>query len=223
MYCEKCEQRKGTPRNIRYITTYLCDYCWRRENKIKPITNNPCKCGCGGISKYGDWLVGHHKKGMFREKAHRWGGGKRLSYGYKMVYMPEHDRSHKNGYVYEHIIAAEGALGKPLPPKVVIHHPFGEKDKEQIVICENQKYHFLLHKRERAYSACGNPNYVKCKYCKQFDNPTNMYVFDGKNGGYACHANCANNYNRRNYNKKKRLMNDPGYQIDLEEYRRGDR
>ena len=28
MYCEKCEQRKGYPREIDNVTVYLCDVCY---------------------------------------------------------------------------------------------------------------------------------------------------------------------------------------------------
>ena len=55
-----------------------------------------------------------------------------------------------------HRIKAEIILGHPIPKGVKIHHHgipcdrriWGIKD---IVICENQEYHGLLHRREHAH------------------------------------------------------------------------
>jgi hypothetical protein len=53
--------------------------------------------------------------------------------------------------VYEHILLAERALGKPLPPKAVVHHMNGDKADNytpfNLVICPDQAYHLLLHRR----------------------------------------------------------------------------
>lgn len=41
---------------------------------------------------------------------------------YRVVYMPEHPRARKNGYVLEHIVAWETANGRSLPSDQIIHH-----------------------------------------------------------------------------------------------------
>lgn len=54
--------------------------------------------------------------------------------------------------VYEHILLAEKALGKKLPYGAIVHHTGQKHDNEgffKLVICPNQKYHLLLHKRMR--------------------------------------------------------------------------
>jgi hypothetical protein len=55
--------------------------------------------------------------------------------------------------VYEHILLAERALGKPLPPKAVVHHmnenPADNHTPFNLVICPDQAYHLLLHQRTR--------------------------------------------------------------------------
>ena len=63
--------------------------------------------------------------------------------GYVMIKM--------NGkLVYEHRVLAEKALGRKLPRGAVVHH-MGEPDDNhgfcKLVICPDQEYHTLLHKR----------------------------------------------------------------------------
>lgn len=60
--------------------------------------------------------------------------------------------------VYEHVWLAEKALGKPLPEKAVVHHmneqPADNYTPFNLVICPDQAYHLLLHRRaiELGYS-----------------------------------------------------------------------
>lgn len=61
-----------------------------------------------------------------------------------------------DAYKGEHIIIAEKALGKALPPKAVVHHMDrdGENNNTKspwnLVVCPDQNYHMLLHARARA-------------------------------------------------------------------------
>lgn len=68
-----------------------------------------------------------------------------------------------------HVARAERALGKPLPPKAVVHHADGTRDPNgPLVICQNQAYHRLLHMRMRIKAFGGNPNTDRvCVYCHQ--------------------------------------------------------
>ena len=38
-------------------------------------------------------------------------------------------------------------------------------DSSNLVLCESQEYHSLLHQRKRAYMACGNAKWRKCRIC----------------------------------------------------------
>lgn len=54
---------------------------------------------------------------------------------------------------YEHRLLAEKALGKPLPEGAVVHHMGSPDDNHgpfKLVICPDQEYHMLLHKRMEA-------------------------------------------------------------------------
>lgn len=79
----------------------------------------------------------------------------------------------------EHIVIAEAALGKPLPKGAVVHHVNGIKSdnrKENLFVCPSREYHFLLHSRERALDACGNPNARKCQRCQKWDDISNLVL-----------------------------------------------
>lgn len=65
----------------------------------------------------------------------------------------------KGVLTYEHTIFAERALGKPLPKGAIVHHmndkPADNYTPFNLVICPNQAYHFLLHKRTEEYKRFG--------------------------------------------------------------------
>jgi hypothetical protein len=113
-------------------------------------------------------------------------------------------RPYGNEYTLEYIAIAEKALGKPLPYNAVIHHLDGNRSnaaKTNLVICENQGYHMLLHQRERALKQSGNADFKKCVYCKIYDHPRNLREVHPKpNWSAFRHAECHARYMR---NKKK--------------------
>ena len=112
---------------------------------------------------------------------------------YAVMYFPEHKYSMKGGQILVSRLVAEEALGKPLHPKHPVHH----HSDTQLVICENNMYHKLLHRRTDAFLTCGHANWRKCKFCKQYDDPKNLK--DNSSGVY--HNKCHNEYTK----------NSPGY------------
>ena len=99
---------------------------------------------------------------------HLWKGGKYNSKGIVYVYSPDHHKCDSRGYVRENILVAEKALGEPLPEKAVVHHIDGNtlnNANNNLVICQNQRYHMILHARKRALEGCGDANKRFCAVC----------------------------------------------------------
>lgn len=165
-----------------------------------------CHCGCGektNLSKSTNpqkkqikgqplRFVKHHH--MRKDNNPNWNGGsKARSDGYREILNPFHHRANNNGYVMEHIMVAEKALGRNLPPKAVIHHINGNMaDNRQVnlVICHDNAYHKLIHRRQRAFNACGHASWYKCQFCQKYDEPGNMYIRPDNSQGY--HRTCRN-------------------------------
>lgn len=106
-----------------------------------------------------------------------------------------------------HRTLAEKAIGKPLPKGAVVHHVDGNRlnnDPSNLVICENDSYHKLLHRRQRSLEACGHASWLKCAICKEYDDPINLYV-SPKTGIMAHHRECVNKY-ERDRRKLKTMM-----------------
>lgn len=144
------------------------------------------------LNKRGDRRGMHqnHAKGS----AHpAWGGGRTIdSYGYAHIHMPEHPRAGARGTVREHILVVENARGgKPLPKRAVIHHVNGDRSDnrpQNLVVCQDQAYHLLLEKRQRAKAACGNANALSCRWCGKYEsNVSNLVVW---RNGKAAHPEC---------------------------------
>src|SRR5208337_3254140 len=98
------------------------------------------------------------------------------SKGYKKVLIHGHPREDANGYVFEHTLIAEKALGKPLLDGVVIHHYGKKTENHKIVICQDSAYHNLIQRRQRAFECCGHADWRKCYICKKYDATENLYI-----------------------------------------------
>ena len=107
---------------------------------------------------------------------------------------------HKTGrQVTQSRLIVERVLGRPLAPKTQVHHVSKNKtdnNNNNLVVCLDQAYHKLLHRRTEALEACGNANWRKCQHCQQWDAPFNL-VIDRMNKSF--HRVCHNTKAREHY------------------------
>lgn len=186
--------------------------------QIKLIPLGDCACGCGsnpGVpSKTDRWrnhLKGrplHYVHGHNPQKhgplAPGWKGGRfGNGSGYVFVYCPGHYHATQSGHVLEHILVAEKALGKSLPQGAMPHHVNGKKGDNRpcnLVICQDAKYHKLLHQRTTAFKECGHANWRKCHVCKKHDDPKKLHI----TSTHCYHRSCRNAKRRESRLANKR-------------------
>jgi hypothetical protein len=138
---------------------------------------------------------------------HRWKGGRTTTgHGYVRVHRPDHPRANPHGYVYEHILVVEQALGHYLPLTAEVHHVDEDglnNSPTNLVACEDRGYHKLLHQRLRALLACGDANAARCYFCQSYDRQDEIIRAprprDGKVYTRTYHRDCERAYhaNRR--------------------------
>jgi hypothetical protein len=129
------------------------------------------------------------------ERHNQWRGGRRImTTGYAQVRMPDHPRACR-GYVLEHVVVVERAMGRELRAPAEVHH-FDENRAnnapENLVVCQDHAYHMLLHRRAEALAMTGDPNAHKCEICHGFGDQADLTVRHRPNGHFrAYHRNCA--------------------------------
>src|SRR5574343_188902 len=98
---------------------------------------------------------------------------------YSWRVSPNHPHCISRNRIYEHIAVVEDVLGKYLPKDAVVHHINGirhDNTKHNLVVCQDKYYHELLHLRQNALKACGNVNWRKCQFCKEYDSVDNLTI-----------------------------------------------
>lgn len=135
----------------------------------------------------------------------RWNGGKFINHnGYALILCPGHPKANEQGYVFEHILICEKALGKYLPPGSEPHHNNGKKSDNRpsnLVLCQDRAYHMLLEQRKRSLIACGHASWRKCWICKKYDPPEKLYI--APRGKPVYHKGCTNQYHKELRQRRK--------------------
>lgn len=158
------------------------------------LTSQPCeRCGMPTLGRQCDRVRGGARF-CSRECASAassgaasstWKGGRRIHPdGYVRVRLDRKDRP-------EHVVIAERALGKALPPGAVVHHVNGDRTDNRpsnLVICQDQAYHCALHRRQRVRNMGGDP--FRDKVCGRCRTPKPLSEFSAPNQGMCrpCHA-----------------------------------
>jgi len=88
-----------------------------------------------------------------------------------------------------------GKIGIEINHTKVIHHHCNFDGSFELVLCQDQAYHKLLHIREDAIRYSGNVNWRRCTYCKQYDAPENLTI--NIKGIY--HSKCITKWNKERY------------------------
>jgi hypothetical protein len=101
-----------------------------------------------------------------------------------------------------HVLVVEKVLGHELPQGSVVHHinrnP-SDNRPENLVVCQDQAYHLLLHQRQRALEKCGNAEWRPCGLCGKHEAPENL---SSLKPGSIHHAACHARYERERRLKK---------------------
>lgn len=155
------------------------------------IQTRLCECGCGRIPPIATRNIRGFKKGEYFRFVH--GHSPRMNdaqgwtdrSGYRRHSATRSGQRHTR---HEHVLIAERAIGHKLPFKAVVHHHDGIKINNantNLVICENQAYHKLIHARMRILTIGGDPNTQKiCARCKQLrQRTTDFYKSSAKYDG----------------------------------------
>lgn len=187
-----------------YLASGFCAmHYWRFKTHGDPLVTirklNVSKCsvdGCGKINRARGlcathyWRWQHHGDPLTVTMRARGSGTTKSGYLSKM----------KDGVSkLEHRAIAEKAIGHQLPEKAVVHHFDGNplnNVNANLVVCQDQTYHLLLHSRKRAHDACGHADWLRCQFCKTYDQP--ILLSGSKTDGQQYHLSCRREYRRQN-------------------------
>lgn len=138
-----------------------------------------------------------------------WQGGRHIEKGsngraYWLVWVIGHPRANSHNCVLEHRLMAEASMGMYLPKGAVVHHVDGNGLNNKginLVVCESESYHKILHRRARAKAVTGNVHARKCTLCKEWDDPktSDLRVYKMARGveDKAQHLSCHSGEKRR--------------------------
>jgi len=172
------------------------------------------KCGCGCGQQTTIIKQTSVKRGLRKGQPHRFVVGHNTrKYPTPTKYQNANAKSRVHPFlrpgnqIGQHVIIAERALEKRLPLGALVHHVNslpGDNRNQNLVICQDQGYHRLIHMRTKALQVCGNANFAKCKICKRYDDPKTMTKDRSQLNCYV-HRECHTQYERERRHRKDKI------------------
>lgn len=139
----------------------------RKPHELKKIKNVHCSKECFAKAKK-KYMKGtlNHQYGLRGENNSSWKGGRKISsYGYILIYKPEHPFANGDGNIFEHRLVAEEFLLdgdnsievggiRYLSPEYEVHHKNGNKKDnsvENLVVLSKEEHRRLHNKMNLKY------------------------------------------------------------------------
>jgi len=140
--CRECDKKLSLP-----------------PSRIKRTPKPFCSLKCKGLwqenNVEGYWkgkkmpFIKRPNRDVSGSKNPRWNGGKRIDKdGYILIWNKKHPHCDYHGYVREHRLVMEKALGRYLSLTEVVHHKNGNKQQNVIsnlVLCQDSSQHMKGH------------------------------------------------------------------------------
>ena len=121
------------------LTTKKALQGFRYKRKLKPWSRKGTHCS------------DNTKEKLSILKSNGIGNKNISSTGYVRIYFPDHPKSDSFGYIFEHDLIMECAIGRWLQPDEVVHHKNGIKTDNRLKNLEllTRSEHMSLHRKER--------------------------------------------------------------------------
>lgn len=105
-------------------------------------------------------------------------------HNYLYAYVPEHPKATKTGYVYEHRIVMENALGRMLTDDEIVHHKNhdGRDNRLDNLALKSRSSHASLHAQEGTKRVA----VLMCPSCKVVFERARNQTHLVKGGAYSC-------------------------------------
>lgn len=142
-YATHLEKMRAVKRRSQYRTNKMCPDCGTQISDRATY--------CRRCSKIGKRNPAFGK--MYGSDNPRWSGGRTICEGgYIRILKPDHPYANGRGYVLEHRLVVENAIGRYLGPEESVHHINGKKDDNRL-----ENLELIDHHKRRICPQCGWP------------------------------------------------------------------